>query len=575
MHPEKTPVPDGMSALFFQRFWPNLKGDLVALVKEFFRTDRFDPRLNETNICLIPKTERPKRMTEFRPISLCNVCYKIISKVLCFRLKRFLPSLVSETQSAFVSGRLITDNILVAQEMFHGLNTNPRCKSEFLAFKTDMSKAYDRVLINGQPRGYIKPQQGLRQGDPLSPYLFILCTEVLIANIKKAERDQRITGIKLARDCPTISHLLFADDSFFFCKAEVDECTTVMGIISDYGKASGQEVNRDKSSIMFGKKVLPELRAQLQSVMGISKEGGMGSYLDLTTKLTGAISKFWWKSNDKERGLHWVTWDKLCKDKGDGGLGFRALEQFNDAMLAKQYWRLIHYPSSLMTWVIRGRYFRNKHPLQAKKPCSPSLAWRSIFSTKDIVEYGARWVIGSGCNVSVWRDPWIPDTQPRPANGRERFLHPNLMVNHLINPSTKEWHLPILEEYMDPRDIQIILSMEISKSFKPDKLIWHYSSSGRYSVKSGYRIAHELIKEVEYGPTYTALKAQAWELKVPPKIQHFFWQMAPVIYLCWNVWHTGGSGAGRSVVDVVWEQRLLIMRSLSVPDHVVFGICPH
>ncbi|XP_010495357.1 PREDICTED: uncharacterized protein LOC104772442 [Camelina sativa] len=305
-----------------------------------------------------------------------------------------------------------------------------------------------------------------------------------------------------------------------------------MDIIGDYGKASWQEVNLEKLSIMFGKKVPPEVRTQIKAVMGISNEGGMGSYLGIPknlqgsktkvfryindrlddrvngwstkfyrrlpmelTHLTNAISKFWWKSNDKAR----VCTESLgigC----EGNLGFRALEQFNDAMLAKQY-------------------FQKKHPLQAKKPYSPSFAWRSIFSTKSLVEHGSRWAIGSGCNVSVWRDPWIPDIQPRPANGRGRQLHPNLMVNHLINPSTKEWHMPILEEFLDPADIQIILSMEISKSFKPDKLIWHYTKSGKYSVKSGYRLARDLIREVEYGPTCTPLRA-------PPKIQQFFWQIA-------------------------------------------------
>ena len=98
-----------------------------------------------TNICLIPKTARPNRMTELRPISLCNVGYKIIARVICQRLKGLLPNLISETQSAFVSGLLISDNILIAQEMFHGLRTNNSCKENFVAIKTDMSKAYDRV----------------------------------------------------------------------------------------------------------------------------------------------------------------------------------------------------------------------------------------------------------------------------------------------------------------------------------------------------------------------------------------------------------------------------------------------
>ena len=145
MHPEKAPGPDGMTALFFQHAWHIIKDDLVAMVNNFLVTGEMDSRLNVTNICMIPKTERPIRMTELRPISLCNVGYKIISKVLCQRLRVCLPYLISETQSAFVAGRMISDNILIAQEMFHGLRTNKSCQNKYMAIKMDMSKAYDRV----------------------------------------------------------------------------------------------------------------------------------------------------------------------------------------------------------------------------------------------------------------------------------------------------------------------------------------------------------------------------------------------------------------------------------------------
>ena len=145
MHPEKAPGPDGTTALFYQQSWSIIKEDVVNMVNNFLNSGNFDDKLNMPNICLIPKTTRTNRMTELRPISLCNVGYKIISKVLCQRLRGLLPKLISETQSAFVSGRLISDNILIAQKMFHGLRTNNACKDKFLAIKTDMSKAYDRV----------------------------------------------------------------------------------------------------------------------------------------------------------------------------------------------------------------------------------------------------------------------------------------------------------------------------------------------------------------------------------------------------------------------------------------------
>ena len=116
-----------MTTLFFQHSWHIVKKDLVDMVNNFLVSGIMDTRLNITNIFMIPKTEMPTRMTKLRPISLCNVGYKIISKVLCQRLKICLPSLISETQSVFVPRWLISDNILIAQEMFHGLQTNKAC----------------------------------------------------------------------------------------------------------------------------------------------------------------------------------------------------------------------------------------------------------------------------------------------------------------------------------------------------------------------------------------------------------------------------------------------------------------
>ena len=409
MHPEKASGPDGMTAIFFQHSWSVVKKDVIELVNNFLVTGEMDPRLNITNICMIVKIERPTRMTELRPISLCNVGYKIISKVLCQRLKSCLPRLISETQSSFVAGRLISYNILIAQKMFHGLRTNKSCQNKFMAIKTDMNKAYDRiewnfieallqkmgfdphwvklmrgcissvqyrVLINGQPRGLITPQRGLRQGDPLSPYLFIMCTEALIANIKKAEGGKQLTGMKVARACPTISHLLFADDSLFFCKAKKEECQTILRILKDYEVVSGQQINFQKSSIQFGHNIEETSRQELRDILGIQNLGGMRSYLGLpeslggskvqvfgfvqerlntrvsgwtfrfftkggkeviiksvitalsnhvmsvyrlpkatVKKLTSAVAQFWWSPGESTRGMHWQSWDKLCEHK--------------------------------------------------------------------------------------------------------------------------------------------------------------------------------------------------------------------------------------------------------------------
>ncbi|CAA7054921.1 unnamed protein product [Microthlaspi erraticum] len=425
MHPEKAPGPDGMTTLFFQRSW--------HIVKE---------------------------------------------EVLCQRLKVLLPRLISETQSAFVPGRLISDNILIAQEMFHGLRTNKSCKGKFMAVKTDMSKAYDRVewkfiealmrkmgfaehwillmmrcitsvqykvLLNGQPKGRIIPQRELRQGDPLSPYLFILCTEVLKANLNKAEDMKRITGLKMARASPAVSHILFADDSLFFCRASAEESQVLIQILKEYETTSGQQINMGKSSVQFGHTVDLDVRREIHQNMGITTVEGVGSYLGIpdslggaktkifsflverqnqringwnskwlskggkkvliksvasampthvmscfrlpkgiTNKLSGAVSNFWWSNSGQSRGIHWLAWSKLCRQKKDGDLGFRVIEDFNTALLAKQLWRLMDYPESLFARVFKGRYYRNSTPLDNIRSYSPSYGWQSIVSARPL-----------------------------------------------------------------------------------------------------------------------------------------------------------------------------------------------
>ncbi|WZZ78223.1 hypothetical protein YC2023_098795 [Brassica napus] len=134
-HPEKAPGPDGMTALFYQKFWDIVKEDLTLMVNKFLFEGTVATGLNDTNICLIPKTTRPNEMAQFRPISLCNVSYKIISKVLFQRLKKVLPGLILETQSAFVAGRQISDNIMIAQEMFHALRTKPSGRNKRMAIR--------------------------------------------------------------------------------------------------------------------------------------------------------------------------------------------------------------------------------------------------------------------------------------------------------------------------------------------------------------------------------------------------------------------------------------------------------
>ncbi|XP_010424289.1 PREDICTED: uncharacterized protein LOC104709359 [Camelina sativa] len=546
MHPDKALGPDGMTALFYQKAWLVVKGDFVSLVA------------------------KPTRMTELRPISLCNVGYKIISKIMCQRLKKILPGLISETQSAFVSGRLISDNILIAQKMFHGLRTNPSCKRKFMAIKTYMSKAYDRVewgfiekllykmgfdarwigwimfcvssveykvLLNGQPNGLIIPERGLRQGDPLSPYLFILCTEVLIANIRKAEENKLITGIKVANQCPPITNLLFADDSLFFCKVAKEQCEVILSILRKYEAASGQQINFAKSSIQFGHKVAEDTKTEIQGILGITNLGGMGSYLGLPESLGGSKTKVFSFVRERLQGRT-TGWSAKLLSKGGKKVMIKSIATCGpdvcDVLFSatKDNYIQTHQCCGEFLveygWVFKGRYYRNLDPMEPIRSYSPSYGWRSIVSARSVVHKGLIKRVGSGESISIWTVPWIPAPSPRPTLSKGPFKDPSLKISHLIDCQTNSWRMDVLSEHFDPVDVALIGALPLGSCPNEDSLGWHFTKNGRYTVKSGYHAARMTIsgpfKALGDGLEITSLLASVWKVRCPPKLHHFMWQ---------------------------------------------------
>jgi hypothetical protein len=249
--PLKAPGPDGFPARFYQRNWGVLKHEIVQAVLKFFDTGQMPEGINDTSIVLIPKVDNPGDLKDFRPISLCNVLYKIISKCLVNRLRPILGDVISENQSAFVPGRLITDNALLAFECLHFMEHGTSANNPLCAYKLDLSKAYDRVdwgfleevmhkmgfshrwvqwimlcvttvrytvKFNGALLEAFSPTRGLRQGDPLSPFLFLFVADGLSALLHSEIAAGGISPIKICRRAPGISHLLFADDTLLFLR---------------------------------------------------------------------------------------------------------------------------------------------------------------------------------------------------------------------------------------------------------------------------------------------------------------------------------------------------------------------
>ncbi|XP_022549590.1 uncharacterized protein LOC111201644 [Brassica napus] len=459
MHPEKAPGPDEMTALFYHKLWDIVKDDLTLMVNNFLIEGTVVNGLNDTNICLIPKTAKPNDMAQFRPISLCNVSYKIISKVLCQRLKKVLPGLISETQSAFVAGRQISDNIMIAQEMFHALRTKPSGRSKRMAIKTDMSKAYDRM-----------------------EWSFI---EAVMRKMGFSE-----TWI-----------------------------TWIMRCITSRINANTRQEIKDK--------------------MGIQNEGGMGTYLGIPEDISGSKCKLFaflkdklmhrWSSNPPKRGIHWAKWEKVCLPREEGGIGFRMIHEFNLALLAKQLWRLVQFPDSLVVRVLKGRYYKLTSPLRVNSASCPSYVWTSISAARKLLLLGIRQKIHSGYEVKVWEDPWIPTIPARPAVPVAPVMHPNMRVSDLIDQIGKDWDVGLLENYVNPEDIPLIRSLAISSSHRRDTFCWSYTRNGQYSVKSGYWVAQNLLKTAEaqeiLEPSITKPQAFAWKLKAPTKICHLIWQL--------------------------------------------------
>ena len=204
----------------------------------------------------------------------------------------------------------------------------------------------------------------------------------------------------------------------------------------------------------------------------------------LCGQLTSVSSNFWWGANEGQRKVHWISWDRMCEPKGRGGLGFRNYSDFNQALLAKQAWRIVTNPDSLCSRVLRARYFKAGDILTASCPKRASYTWRSILHGRDLLKEGLIWRVGDGTNIKVWEDNWIPRSSLKRPLGRlqdapENFQH----VSELLLPDGSGWDVDKLRANFFEMDVTDILKISVGRAGTEDNAAWNYTKNGMLNVR--------------------------------------------------------------------------------------------
>ncbi|CAN1325525.1 LINE-1 reverse transcriptase homolog [Linum perenne] len=616
MGPSKSPGPDGYPGSFFQRHWMLIKDDLISEIQGFFQNHVFPEGWNITNLTLIPKVRSPKSISQYRPISVANFRATVISKVLANRLKPFIPGMVSELQSAFTGNRSIQDSIIIVHEVMHKLKNRKKGKKYDFLLKLDMQKAYDRinwnflltvmemmgfgenwlkwtkeivssdrfsVLVNGHSVPAFKPTRGLRQGDPLSPFLFILASNALSFMLQKEVCCGSLMGIRLNPRCPILSHVMFADDTVIFGKAEPKEMKRITEVLRTYCIISGQTVNENKSAMFFSSNTPQERKIEIAAYLNIDLSRSLGNYLGLPAewgrskseafnfmlerlstraegwksvllstggrevmiksilqaipsylfsvfllpdrilkRMNAIVARFWWAGDARRRTIHWCSIDRLTEPKRAGGLGFRSFREFNLSFLAKLAWKIIQQPEALWVRLLKALYFPSTDFISVPKHRRSSWIWTSVLKGREALLQGLRRSIGNGRDT--WIDEaWFPGTEDFRCHPNPRY---NCRVADCIDHNRRCWRIDKLREIFPESTIREIIMIPIAPPNWEDKWLWHDNKVGNFTVKSCY----SSLKKAGNNPNLHRYKMNEeewrwlWQLSIPSKIKLFLWK---------------------------------------------------
>jgi hypothetical protein len=489
--------PDGLNAKFYTTCWSIVANDVFKAIKHFFKKAKLYRSFNYTNIALVPKVPNAHHVRDFRPISCCNTFYKCISKVIASRLKIVLPRVISKNQAAFLPGRNILDNILLAHELLKGYSRKTSIPKAM--FKLDIMKAFDMlqwdsiirimgymdfpphflawiyecistptfsVIINGSPAGFFRCRQGIRQGDPISAYIFIVVMELLTRMIDSLISQGKFKCHHLCSQ-PSISTLMFADDLVVFCTPDNDTINNLMNVLSQFYEMTGLKINIHKSEIIVAGVNNDQLHVISQAT-GLYPNPNTVSYLGMpliTSRITtnlclplyeritarlyswttlklsqagrltlvksvifamqvywartyvlpmklmkmirSAFMRFLWTGRTAGKYIAPVNFKIVQLPLSKGGLGIINLKEWNKAAVAKHIDTYFNsYDSNWATWsrrnVIKGRSLWTM-----RMPQNLSWTWRSIFKLKGDILPLLQMSINNRFTVSFWNDPWL------------------------------------------------------------------------------------------------------------------------------------------------------------------------
>ncbi|KAG7558925.1 Ribonuclease H-like superfamily [Arabidopsis thaliana x Arabidopsis arenosa] len=599
----KAPGPDGYQPVFYQKCWDTVGSLVIRFVLEFFESGILPQAANDALIVLLAKVAKPERITQYRPVSLCNVLFKVITKMMVIRMKSVISKLIGPAQASFIPGRLSIDNIVVVQEAVHSMRRKKGRKG-WMLLKLDLEKAYDRIrwdfleetlevagfstewvsrimacvskpamslLFNGEKTDSFIPARGLRQGDPLSPYLFVLCLERLCHQIEAAVDRREWKPITVSRGGPKLSHICFADDLILFAEASVAHVRVVRSVLETFCKASGQKVSLEKSKIFFSSNVSRDMERSISEASGIESTKELGKYLGMpilqkrinketfgevlervssrlagwkgkTLSLAGRITltksvlssipvhsmntvllpastlekldkasrSFVWGTTQEKKKIHLMAWKRVCKPKAAGGLGLMMAKDMNRALLAKVGWRILRDKESLWARVLRSKYkIGEVHDVAWLKPkCTWSSTWRSI-------GVGLREVVSKGYG-------WVPGDELLPEEEKERYAE-EYWTEGL------GWNMERIADFI-PEHIRQRLYAVVLKGVPglEDKLTWKGTENGKFTVRSAYSMLKEDGTE---GPSVARLFERIWRVVAPERVRVFLWLVGNQVIL--------------------------------------------